>query len=300
MQKNIYNFTHNDLDGVGCHIVLKVCLNNKANIISYFCSYKNINEKVKEFILNKEYEKYHKVIISDISVNQEIANMINNIEYNNFQLIDHHKTALDLNQYEWCNVEVEKESKLQSGTSLVYNYVKTKNVNIDNFVELVRCYDTWDWERTGNIEAKDLNNIFQMLGMFDFANFYSKSIIKKGKFEIDELHKKMLYYKKKEIESYIKRKEKDIKILIDNKNNKFAFVCADYNISELANNILNEYKDIKYVAIFYGCGFKLNSKGNFDVSEICKLNNGGGHKNTGAFNIDWNWYKELLNKIKLP
>lgn len=299
MQKHIYNFTHNDLDGVGCYIVLKACLHEKVKVNGFFCSYKNINSKVKEFIENKEYEKYVKVIISDISVNAEVAEMINSLKPNNFILFDHHQTALELNKYTWCNVSEEENKIKQSGTSIVYDYIKNKNINIDNFVELVRSYDTWDWEKTGNIKAKDLNNIFQILGMFDFANFYSKSIIEKNKFEIDELHKKMLYYKKKEIELYIKRKQKDIKILIDNKNNKFAFCAADYNISELANNILDEYKDIKYCLIFYGSGFSMRSKGNIDISKICKLNNGGGHKNAGAFNIDYDWYKELLSNIKM-
>jgi oligoribonuclease NrnB/cAMP/cGMP phosphodiesterase (DHH superfamily) len=300
MQKYVYNFTHNDLDGIGCYVVLKVCLNKKASVTGYFCSYKNINEKVKEFIEQKKYLNYVKVIISDISVNEEVAEMIDNLKPNNFILFDHHKTALELNKYEWCNVSVEnKEGLKNAGTNLIYDYVKNTDINIDNFVELVRSYDTWDWEKENNIKAKDLNNIFQMLGMFDFANFYSNSIIEKSKFEVDDLHKKMLYYKKKEIELYIQRKEKDIKFLLDKNNNKFAFIFADYNISELANDILNK-NDVKYVIVFYGSGFSLRAKEDFDISEICKANGGGGHKNAGAFNIDYDWYKDILDKIKYP
>ena len=31
---------------------------------------------------------------------------------------------------------------------------------MDQFVELVRLYDTWEWEQTGALEAKHLNDLF--------------------------------------------------------------------------------------------------------------------------------------------
>ena len=82
-------------------------INNIINV--EYCNYDNINEKIKDFIHNEEYLKYDYVYITDISVDEEVAELINNThpeEFNKgfnlcemFTLIDHHKTALHLEKY---------------------------------------------------------------------------------------------------------------------------------------------------------------------------------------------------------
>lgn len=69
------------------------------------------------------------------------------------QLLDHHKTALHFNDYDWGKVIVEQEDgKLASATSLLYEYLADNGYleekpAISEFVELVRQYDTWEWEK---------------------------------------------------------------------------------------------------------------------------------------------------------
>lgn len=82
------------------------------------------------------------------------------------QLLDHHQTALHLNQYEWGKVVLEDEQGLlTSATSLFYQYLVMhglleKTDVLTEFVELVRQYDTWEWERNGNYQAQRLNALF--------------------------------------------------------------------------------------------------------------------------------------------
>lgn len=82
------------------------------------------------------------------------------------KLIDHHKTALHLNEHEWGFVQVEyDDGRLTSATSLLYGYLvengfmKPTNA-LDQFTELVRQYDTWEWERYDQKQAKRLNDLF--------------------------------------------------------------------------------------------------------------------------------------------
>ncbi|MCY6372578.1 hypothetical protein [Clostridium ganghwense] len=117
-------FTHNDLDGVGCGILCEVAYKDNINI--EYCNYsgaENINVKVKNFILSNEYEEYDMIFITDISVNEEVAELINdNIEAKHIQLLDHHNTAKWLNdKYEWSKVlECVEDGIKHCGTMMFY------------------------------------------------------------------------------------------------------------------------------------------------------------------------------------
>jgi oligoribonuclease NrnB/cAMP/cGMP phosphodiesterase (DHH superfamily) len=107
-------FTHTDLDGIGCSILGKIYYGTN-NINVEYCEYNNINEKVLEC----DFERYEKIFITDLSVNDEVAEKIDKLN-GKFNLIDHHETALWLNKYDWAQVKTKKEDgKKESGTSLL-------------------------------------------------------------------------------------------------------------------------------------------------------------------------------------
>ncbi len=76
------------------------------------------------------------------------------------------KSALHLNEHDWASVTVEQEDgKQTAATSLFYQYaVENKYLEpssiVAEFVELVRQYDTWEWEVNKNTTAKRLNDLF--------------------------------------------------------------------------------------------------------------------------------------------
>jgi len=116
------------------------------------------------------------LFITDLTVNDEMAEKINEFVLGGgkAKLIDHHKTALHFNDYIWGDVKVEDENgTLTSAASLVYEYLVhekhlQKNGTLDEFVELVRQYDTWDWDIPKNFKAKNLNDLFFMVSIKDF------------------------------------------------------------------------------------------------------------------------------------
>ena len=64
-----------------------------------------INKYLEDRIDNDSLDKYDEIIITDLSVNKEIANKIINSKYKNkFRLFDHHDTAQFLNDYEIATV----------------------------------------------------------------------------------------------------------------------------------------------------------------------------------------------------
>lgn len=183
MKNKIKLFSHIDLDGYGCNIVLKSTLGLFNEICCENLDYKEVNNRVKDFFTSNEFINYEMVYITDISVNDEVAEIIEkSINENNIKvkLLDHHQTAIKLNNYTWANVEIEKNSEKVCGTSLLYDelnefvnyYSEKKLINKDclfEFVENVRKYDTWLWQdKYNDIKPKQLNDLLYILGQERF------------------------------------------------------------------------------------------------------------------------------------
>ncbi|MDK2600547.1 hypothetical protein QO179_23930 [Bacillus stercoris] len=132
--KPVKVFTHTDLDGVGSGLIFQT-LYNKDNVSVTYCDYKDINDIVKKF-LKTDLSKWSKIFITDISVNEEVAELIQNIyqeSFNHFVLLDHHGTATWLNKYEWALVQEtfdrDGNTHKTSGTSLIIDWFrKQKNM----------------------------------------------------------------------------------------------------------------------------------------------------------------------------
>ncbi len=134
--------SHNNLDGVGCGILAKLAFGKDVAI--RYNSISGLNYEVEWFLENDSPKT--SLIITDLSVNEENEKKLEEFHQagGKVQLLDHHKTALHFNEYEWAEVIVEdEESKLTSATSLFYGYLKKFELiepseAISEFVELVR------------------------------------------------------------------------------------------------------------------------------------------------------------------
>ena len=192
--------SHTDLDGSGAIIVANLVFHNCSHI---HCGNAEMSEKIYDCIslINKD-KLYDFVIATDISVNEETAVKINEEfgDCNNFVILDHHKTALHLNNYDWAVVEPElvKDSfrakyydlesdkqMLSSGTSLFFDYLdyigivdsEESHSDIPLFVHQVATYDTFNWKNYFKEERKEskcvqLNDIFIACGQDVFETRY--------------------------------------------------------------------------------------------------------------------------------
>jgi uncharacterized protein len=139
--------SHNDLDGVGCGILAKLAFGDQVNV--RYNSIAGLNHEVEWFLENGDKQTF--LLITDLSVSEENERRLDEFHQagGKVQLLDHHKTALHFNDYEWGHIMVEdEEGKLTSATSLLYEYlVKNEMMEpadaVAEFVELVRQYDTW-------------------------------------------------------------------------------------------------------------------------------------------------------------
>lgn len=271
-------FTHTDLDGVGCAILARLYL---KDVDVQYCSNNSIDERVKEFVVDHESDVTH-LIITDVSIEEAVARQVDQLEGIKVVLLDHHHTGLGLNHYDWATVKVETEGFKHCGTELFYHYLCeqipfTKNVVHEEFVELVRLHDVWEWEEKGAMKSGQLSDLLQFEGLYRFCDgmvhklAYGKLFTKEDSRLLEILHEMK--------ESYIRRKLKQV-IKLQVGAYQVGMVFGEQHISELGNELAKEHPDVDIIAIFTGKKVSLRSvKETIHLGEWSQKNyDGGGHK----------------------
>ena len=227
------------------------------------------------------------LFITDLSVNAE-----NEVRLEQFyqdggkvQLLDHHKTALHFNEYNWAQVTVEEEEgKLASATSLLYEYLTSHHLleptdAITEFVELVRQYDTWEWEKNNNDRAQKLNALFFLISIGEFEEKMIMRLQTSDHFQFDEFEKKLLDMEEDKIGRYIRRKRREL-VQLQTEEYFAGVVYAESYHSELGNELGKEYPHLDYIAILNIGGRRMGFRtihDHVDVSQVAGKYGGGGH-----------------------
>lgn len=296
-------FTHTDLDGVSCEILGRIAFGEDINVVR--CGYGNIDDKVEEFINSDE--EYDKLFITDISVKKEIADKLLSVS-DKVILLDHHKTALWLNEYPYALVQVEDESiGKMCGAYLFYEYLKKNHEEFDDtpalklFIDYVRMYDTWEWkEKYDNIIPKRLNDLMYMDGPNEFID---KMIYRLGNncpiFDDTDLMK--LQIEQTYINSYIAQKNETL-IINDSlfPEHTVGITFADKYISELGNKLCELHPELDFVVLINMSTLTVSYrtvKDNLDLSDIAKGFGGGGHPKASGSRFDVSIVNDMLNNI---
>lgn len=278
-------FTDIDLDGLGCGIIAKLAFGDDA-YVSY-CSYRILNQRVEHFIENPDFfntETY----ITDLAVNENIEKKLEQ-RYKAgrpIKMIDHHVTAMHFNQYAWGTVIPEYEDgKKTCATSLFYDYLlQQKKIkpskSLEEFIDLVRQYDTWEWDANNNVTAKRLNDLFYIIDREPFEESILKRLRENpNSFTLTETENMLLDVEEKKIERYINSKNRQmVQTLAD--EYCVGIVHAEQYLSELGNalNKLNPHLDM-IILLNVGTkkvGFR-TIHDHVNVSEFATRFGGGGH-----------------------
>lgn len=314
MKKSVFGtkvrmFTHNDLDGVGCGIVGRVMLGNDI-VISYINNHE-VDSNVEECIKNHDKtNEYDLIIFSDLCPSQNALQNITTYFPGKVVVLDHHKSnihAIDiLKENGIVEADMDKNGKFQCGTSLVYRWLSEHyNIKLNNqklmeeFVETVRSYDTYQWKTENNIQAKYLQTLCGMLSNETFVDKYvarlsdgrSKKLIRDTEMEF------VLSRVAQENES-IEKIIGDLKNVgwqstINDKAIAIMFYPGGVNISELGYRFLEKYKQFDiFVAIntYYGT-FNFRARDRVDATPFAIGGGGGGHPRACGCNIP----KEIID-----
>lgn len=292
--------SHTDLDGVGCGVLAKLAFGDRIKI--RYNSIASLNREVEWFLENEERNTH--LFITDLSVNEENEKRLEEFYQTGgkVQLLDHHKTALHFNEYKWGHVVVEdNEGNLASGTSLFYEYlienelIQTSNA-VDEFVELVRQYDTWEWEKDNNQEAHRLNALFFLVSIDEFEEKMVNRLQNSDHFFFDEFEQKILDMEEDKVERYIRRKRREL-VQTSIGDYLAGIVYAESYHSELGNELGKEYPHLDYIAMLNMGGKRISLRtihDHVDVSEIAGHYGGGGHAKAAGCSLTNEAYNQFV------
>lgn len=289
--------SHNDLDGVGCGILAKLAFGKEVKV--RYNSIASLNREVEWFFENEDKDIF--LIITDLSVNEANEKRLEAFHHagGKVQFLDHHKTALHFNEYEWGHVVVEDtRGNLTSATSLFYEYLVEHQLleasdAVTEFVELVRQYDTWEWEKNDNQKARQLNALFFLVSIEEFEDIMMERLLQSEHFYFDDFEKKILNMEDDKIERYIHRKKRQ---LVQTKigDHFVGIVYAESYHSELGNELGKEYPHLDYIVILNIGGKRAGFRtihDHVDVSEVASRFAGGGHAKASGCTLTDEAYK---------
>lgn len=298
--KPVKVFTHTDLDGVGSGLIFQY-MYGKDDVDITYCDYHKVDELVQKFFKKVTLDDYSKVFITDISVNEETAEIINNHAYvtlDRVVLLDHHDTAKWLNKYDWALVQSEYGAEADhgktSGTSLVMDWYDKEDgygisQSIREFAEVVRKYDTWEWSTIYNDDKpKQYSDLLYMIGREEFVDRMFGQIMR-DTIDFTEVDKVLLEQKQKEIKKYIEKKDKQMIVKdapYEGGTWKMGLVFAEQHISELGNELCKMHPEIDFIAMVEMGSKKISFRtvrDDIHLGELAKELGGGGHpKAAGA------------------
>lgn len=200
-------FTHkNDIDGMGNAILANLAYDK----VDYeLCGTFDLTSRVESYYENNRIYEYDKIFVTDLCLEEPILTKIANDEKINNKILDfdHHRTfiAEKYTKHPFINVVIEDEHGLCCGTYLFYNYLVSEglidknNKAIEEFVELTRQHDTWEWKNIYNNEkSRELSILFDALGPTGYINMMIAKLKNKDNkiFEYSEIEQLLINNRK--------------------------------------------------------------------------------------------------------
>ncbi len=251
-------------------------------------------------------DNYDFVYITDLNVSPELALKINEDESLKCKtlIFDHHKSALELNKYDYITVIDESDGRKESATSIFYEYLCSISDNdilhknsTKGLVEQVRLIDTYDFKTEEDKKAHNLDLLFSILGRENYIDYFDNYIRVHDTFEYAKDEDFLIKLEKDKVDNYLKQKTDEMmRVNID--GHKAGVVFAERYRSQLGNYLVSLYDDIDF-AIIISVTKSVSYRGNgkIDLSVFAAKYGGGGHANASGSGVPADLLKNITKLI---
>lgn len=251
-------------------------------------------------------DNYDFVYITDLNVSPELALKINEDESLKCKtlIFDHHKSALELNKYDYITVIDESDGRKESATSIFYEYLCSISDNdilhknsTKGLVEQVRLIDTYDFKTEEDKKAHNLDLLFSILGRENYIDYFDNYIRVHDTFEYAKDEDFLIKLEKDKVDNYLKQKTDEMmRVNID--GHKAGVVFAERYRSQLGNYLVSLYDDIDF-AIIINVTKSVSYRGNgkIDLSVFASKYGGGGHANASGSGVPADLLKNITKLI---
>lgn len=306
-------FTHkSDIDGMGNAVLAKLAFDEVDYVL---CETFNLQNEIAKYYNDGSIYNYDKIFVTDLWLEEPTLSKVASDEQlkDKFFVFDHHKSALEgnFNKYPFTTIKISNEQGLCSGTSLFYEYliengfIDSNIHSIQEFSELTRKYDTWEWKTKYNDEMPhELTLLFDSVG----CDGYIKLVFEKLKnpinenFQFSELEKMLIDNKINQVQEKLSNYAKKIyyrEVL----GLKAGIVFIDYEYrNDLAEYFRQNGFDIDFamlIALDYGTISYRNVKDNVNVRLIAEAMGGKGHDKAASSPISENQKGELIKILTI-
>lgn len=288
-------FTHTDLDGVSCALVAYQAY-GRQNVHVTYCDYDNVNQKIYKFI-NGDISNYDKIFITDISVNEELAGLLDGLHQQGIievVLLDHHDVEW-LNVYQWALVlHKHSDGRPTSGTTMLFEYLfnnggfshmTPKEISaFSEYTERVREYDTWEWKETGDEEPNNFNKLFYFYGRDRWLKKVHHSVSAHGSFFLSQDDMSILSILDEQVDTYIGKMADNLMSFCVGKY-QVGVVFGEQHISEVGNELHEMYPSLDLIAIINMKSRKVSYRTireDIDAGKFARYFGGGGRQATAG------------------
>lgn len=194
---------NNDIDGLGCIILARVAFGRNVDVQLADNKF-DLETRVRKLIEDSSIYQCEQVFITDLPLINP-SEISSNCPYlsSHLQVIDHHQSTIysGLNNLSFVDAKVNDNGRVTCSTELFYNYLLENNYlnrtkALDDFVELTRIVETWDYQDDEvSAKARDLDALFKV---FALPAHYIALVAYKlnnnpDNFELDQLEKDIIY-----------------------------------------------------------------------------------------------------------
>lgn len=294
--------THkNCMDGAVCAILYRALGGKEQNV-----HFSNPQHEASDAIVEELLDDGHMVLAVDVSISMKLAKKIyasDNYRSSNFQLLDHHKSAVPLMEIKQDTIEIEEHNN-RCGCRMLYDFLMKEGVlyneKLKPYVELVKLVDDHDRWIKQYPESDDIAMFYMTVGQKLFIERFLKDptttfskeeeyLIKIEKYRMEEEVKD----KKRAIQSAIHSRK------INGKTYRFGFVTGVKYVSTTGNALYADPSLNVDVIVLVGntISMRCSKDSEIDLSAIAKSYGGGGHKAAAGFQLKALLGKDLIDLV---
>lgn len=300
-------FSHNDLDGFGAPFLLAEVQPTMFPEVHFDITNigaGKIDEELDYWFSHADLSAYTDLYIMDMTPDSEHTfGEVNQYFANHWLVFDHHEIEADAREKYSLNTVTVNSDQEQSATSLVWHWLEqqprfdqlstAQHANLPLTVELIRAYDTWDWQNdpalADNVKrgADELDQLFWFYPLDHSAQFI-QDVLHQGWPTYRQANELLIQTLNDRRTHYLHHHLKDV--LIDElAGHQWGFVYADDYKSEIAHKLLQEHPDVEAAMVISPTSISLRSNGKIDVAQFAeKYFHGGGHAEAAGGRIDVN------------
>lgn len=281
-------------------VILNKLLENNFDIL--FLEVDETNQTILNLVNNCEYDE---VIMTDLSIDKEICEKIKNTEFvKKFHIFDHHEGNKVINEYPFVTLIYEQNNQPMCATTIYYEYLKTQTTNpilekevVKQMVEITRQLDTYEFKKTNNHLAKQLNDLYDIYGREKFIDRMLEIIKSQDTFYYNEKENYLFQIEQIKLDRYINEKEKTlIKANIDSYH--FGIVFAELYRSEVGNELSKRHPELEAILIInLDRSVSVRTTQNFDTTIFTKKHGGNGHKKASGHPLPIDIKQKVLRQI---